>query len=133
MPPWIMPVFAPDAPFARSFFSTRNTRIPRSAQSRAMPAPLTPPPRMMTSCTVLMKDGSRGRPLHLLGLLLGRELVQRLLRGRDGRDEELLQLRVAHGRRRIRQQVRALLRLRVRDHVAQRRAAAQKHREAIEA
>src|SRR6185437_3720729 len=51
-----MPVFAPEAPLARSFFSTSSARIPRNAQSRAMPAPLTPPPRMITSCSVRMDD-----------------------------------------------------------------------------
>ena len=47
MPPWIIPLFAPEEPAAKSFFSTSIVRSPRIAASRAMPVPFTPPP--MTS------------------------------------------------------------------------------------
>ncbi len=47
MPPWIMPLFAPEDPAAKSFFSTSMVRSPRMAASRAIPVPFTPPP--MTS------------------------------------------------------------------------------------
>src|SRR5438128_10187517 len=39
-----MPLFAPDDPAAKSFFSTSIVERPRIAASRAMPVPLTPPP-----------------------------------------------------------------------------------------
>ena len=44
MPPWIMPLFAPEDPAAKSFFSTNRVRRPRMAASRAIPVPFTPPP-----------------------------------------------------------------------------------------
>src|SRR5450432_3638671 len=47
-----MPLFAPEAPAAKSFFSISIVERPRMAASRAMPVPFTPPPMTSKSSTV---------------------------------------------------------------------------------
>ena len=54
-PPCTIPLFAPLAPAAKSFFSIRQVLRPRIAQSRAIPVPFTPPPITITSkCCVMI-------------------------------------------------------------------------------
>src|SRR5262245_30070718 len=49
-------VEAEEVPDARSFCSTSSTRSPRPAASRAIPAPLIPPPMMARSKSVMPFD-----------------------------------------------------------------------------
>src|SRR3546814_5733535 len=49
-------VLAEEVPLARSLFSQSNTERPRPAASRAMPAPLMPPPTTTMSSTWAMRD-----------------------------------------------------------------------------
>ena len=48
-PPWTSREERPEVPEAKSSFSTRATERPRAAASRAMPAPVIPPPITSTS------------------------------------------------------------------------------------
>src|SRR5580658_9052045 len=48
-PPWISREERPEVPAAKSSFSTSATEYPRAAASRAMPAPVIPPPMTSTS------------------------------------------------------------------------------------
>src|SRR4051794_14568852 len=52
-------VEADEVPEARSFCSTSTTRKPRPAASRAIPAPLMPPPTMARSKSAMLGDSLR--------------------------------------------------------------------------
>src|SRR6266851_1053026 len=129
MPPWIIPELAPEAPDATSFFSNIRVLRPRIAASRAIPVPFTPPPMMITSnsaglvifCCSLHPPREPASSVHLpLG---------RLRPG--GLDVKLLQLSLVHFRRRSGHRVRALLGLGEGNHVPQRFATGEKHRQAV--
>src|SRR5690606_25186865 len=99
---------------------TSAQETPRSARSRAIPAPLMPPPTTSTETRSL-----RSTPAGLLLAFLrgGRSDAQRQL-------DELLRV---DGRGRTHQQVLPALRLREGDHVAQALGTGQQHRHAVEA
>src|SRR5512143_2827202 len=85
MPPWIIPELAPLAPLARSCFSSSSTERPRWAQSRATPAPLTPPPRTTTSNDPWLREPAMDAGLlPLLDRALHRELAKLLRVGVAG-------------------------------------------------
>src|SRR5512137_601014 len=119
MPPWIMPELAPLAPLARSCFSSSRTERPRMAQSRATPAPFTPPPSTTTS-----KVPWFAAPAMAAGLLprLGRALHVQLA--------ELPRVGVAGGPG---HQIRPLLRLGPGHHVPERLRAGQQHDQPVHA
>ena len=52
-PPWISLVDLLEVPEAKSFFSIRATFIPREAASKAIPAPVIPPPITKISNSVV--------------------------------------------------------------------------------
>ena len=58
MPPWIKRDEWDDVPPPRSPLSTSAVRIPRSAASRAIPAPVIPPPMTRRSTGSAVMDAS---------------------------------------------------------------------------
>src|ERR1700738_1847815 len=128
MPPWIIPELAPEAPEATSFFSSIRVLRPRIAASRAIPVPFTPPPMTMTSNTaaavILCFQPPSLRARLIYPLRFGR------LRP-GGLDVKLLQLSIVHFRRRSGHRVRPLLGLGEWNHVPQRFAAGEKHRQSV--
>src|SRR5262245_13191694 len=96
-----------EVPAPKSVRSNSATRRPRSAASRAIPAPVMPPPiTAMSNGAVTSGLGQRA-------------------------DEELVELFLVHRGRGVGHEVGALLGLRERHDVAQRLGAAQEHRQAI--
>src|SRR5260370_18148848 len=77
-PPWIIQLELPVVPPPQSPFSSSSTDNPRRARSRAMPAPVTPPPMMHTSCALgAVKRSSRPK----LSLAVWRRAGSPLARG----------------------------------------------------
>src|SRR5262252_470359 len=126
MPPWIsfddwLEVWAAKSPASHS-----PTSSPRKAASRAAAAPVAPPPTI---------SRSKGRAANLSSAARRRAAGVMAGGGRSflERDVQLVELLLRHRTRRLRHQVGALLRLRERDHVAQRIGAAQEHGQPIDA
>src|SRR5262245_36068749 len=102
-----MPLELPLAPMPKSRASARYTLRPRFARSRAVPRPLIPPPTIATSNrggTPPLDSSRFHRPNMKLRELLFRHLI-----------------------RRIRHQIDALLRLRIRHDITQRIGAREQH------
>src|SRR5580765_653260 len=126
MPPWISFDDWLDVWPAKSPASHRPTSSPRSAASRAAAAPVAPPPTISRSNG---RDANRSSTAdrRAAGVIAGGgpSFLER--------DVQLVELPLRHRAGRLRHQVGALLRLRERDHVAQRIGAAEEHRQPIDA
>src|SRR5437773_12439779 len=67
-----------EVPAAKSSFSKRATLSPRSAASRAMPAPIMPPPMIATSKSCLLRRAKVDVLINLFLLLSDRTTLYRL-------------------------------------------------------
>src|SRR5271166_6072355 len=131
-----MPEEAQDVPPPSSPFSTSTTRTPRRARSRAIPAPLIPPPMTRTCVVKVRVTGvSRRRPpaqSRSAGRVLSHAASAFAFPGDDAQGELLELCRTHHGWG-IDQQVLAALGLWKRDHVAQTFRAGKQHHKPIDA
>src|SRR5271157_1839042 len=131
-----MPEEAQEVPPPSSPFSTSATRTPRKARSRAIPAPLMPPPTTRTCVVRVRLTGvSRHRPVAQTppeGRVPSHAASAFAFPGHEA-EGEFIQLRWAHHGGGVDQQVLAALRLWKRDHVAQALRAGKQHHEAIDA
>src|SRR5229473_2166781 len=92
MPPWISREECDDVPAPKSALSTSAVRKPRNAASRAIPAPVMPPPMISTSIGVSTIDAraaarvcSNSPPLGAGGRFRFQEEEKNLMPGLNGR------------------------------------------------
>src|SRR5438093_5149944 len=92
MPPWMRRDECEEVPAPKSDLSTSAVRNPRNAASRAIPAPVMPPPMTSTSTGVSTMDaqaaarvGSNSPPLGAGGRFRFQEEGKNLMPGLNGR------------------------------------------------